>query len=227
MPNDSQNKIVPIDQLTGKNTITFSEKIPSVPQKVADKIQASLTKNAVVNTATGETGVKAKALTTILNTNPEGARFFLMAQPKNNLFENNKGETFVKTPALIAETSKQAEEPRPATQREYLRQSRNFLTDISDSSVADRSRDHHLKQLEAQMKVEKKNVKAQAIEEGKLDPSKPIDVHHIEPVSSSPRKMADPTNLAAISRDDHQEWHNQGGGTKEEWEQFKKLKKIK
>lgn len=224
MCKDFTSEIIPINQLTDKNQINFSEKMPSVPQKIADKIKNSLNNNAVINSETGETGVAVKGLTTALNTDAEGARNYLLKQPKENFFEDSKGKQYIKIPPLIAETSKRAEEPRPATQRDYLRQSRTYLTDISDSSVADRARDHHLKQLETQMKFEKKNVRREAIESGRLDSSRKIDVHHKESVSSAPRKMADPNNLDPIYSEVHQEWHNQGGGTPEEWEEFKKGK---
>jgi hypothetical protein len=224
MCDDSNNQIIPIEQLKGKNEITFSEKIASVPKKTSDKIKNSLIKNAVINTETGETGIAVKAITTVLHTDSEGAKDYLLNQPKEVFFENNDGVMFITTPTLIGETSKRAEQPRAATQRDYLRQSRAYLTDISDSSIADRSRDHHLKQLEGEMKIAKKNAKREALEQGKLDPSKDIDVHHKESVSSNPRKMADPNNLDPIYREIHQEWHNKGGGTPEEWEKFKKSK---
>lgn len=222
MDKDSTNEIIPIEELKGKDQINFSEKISSVPQKDADKIKNSLRRNAVINSQTGETGVATKALPTILNTDLETARTYALTQPKENFFEDNKGNQYIKTPTLIAETSKRAEEPRPPTQRDILRQSRTYLTDVSDSPVADKTRDHHRKQLETQMKKEKRNVKREAIRTGKLDPSSPIDVHHKESVSSAPRKMADPKNLDPVDKALHQKWHKQGGGTAAEWERFKK-----
>ena len=224
MSEDSKNELIPISQLTGKNEVSFSKRIPSVPRKEADKILNSLRKNAVINSQTGETGVAVTALTTVLNTDAEGANTYVLTQPKEIFFEDNEGKEYIKTPHLIAETSKRAEEPRPPVQRDILRQSRGYLTDISDSSAADRPRDHHLKQLQTRMKREKQNVKREAIAQGKLDSSKDIDVHHKESVSSNPRKMADPDNLDPYYRDIHREWHKQGGGPPEKWEKFKKEK---
>lgn len=224
MEKDSKNgnEIIPIQELKGKDQVNFSEKIPSVPQKDADKIITSLRKNAVINSQTGETGVAIKALPTILNTDSENARNYALIQPKENFFEDNKGNQYIKTPTLIAETSKRAEEPREPVQRDILKQSRNYLTDVSDSHVAEKTRDHHRKKLQTQMKKEKEKVKREAIKNGKLNPSSAIDVHHKESVSSAPRKMADPTNLDPVDRALHQKWHQKGGGTAAEWEQYKK-----
>lgn len=225
MSDDSKNEIIPISQLTDKNEVFFSKRLPSVPKKEADKLEKSLRKNAVINSQTGETGVAVRALTTVLNTDAEGANTYVLSQSKEIFFEDNEGNEYIKTPHLIAETSKRAEEPRPPVQRDILRQSRTYLTDISDSSAADRSRDHHLKKLQTKMKKEKQNIKREAIAQGKLDPSRDIDVHHKESVSSNPRKMADPDNLEPCYSDIHREFHKQGGGPPEKWEKFKKEKK--
>lgn len=98
MCKDSTSEIIPINQLTDKNQINFSEKMPSVPQKIADKIKNSLNNNAVINSETGETGIAVKGITTPLNTDAEGARNYLLKQPKENFLRIVRVSNILKFP---------------------------------------------------------------------------------------------------------------------------------
>lgn len=189
----------------------------------AEKIQAAIKKYGAF-TQDGESLVNAKGVTTLLATDPAGARKMINNLPDSQKIEDGKN-LFIKTAPLNQEISRRIQEPRPTLEREKLKHAEGCVNALRDHPELERARSLLHDYSKGDMKKAKRQVRESSthcISGEELPPNAPV--HHIERVADEPRKCADPKNMIAVTPDTHKTIHAEEAHDQKSLDDLAKMK---
>lgn len=172
-----------------------------------DKIIKAVKKGGVA--IGSHTYVDKEVLPTILDTDKKGAAIAINEAAKDEIKEVG-GRTFMSTPEISKDLARRIEEPRPALQREKLKQARDNIEDFSQNPQLEKERSIASDRINKCRKtLGKETIKRRNSTTSDLSkkPLKNPEVHHIYRVADCPEKVNDDDNLVVLNSDEHEEFH--------------------